>query len=357
MAVSNRILIVGQGISGTMLSWFCHRAGIDFLVINQSSAGNSPSKTAAGLINPVTGRRVVTAWMDDIILPFAETSYKELGSFLSTDTITKTAIIDFFPNPFMKESFLKKLNQDAPYIRLIDDNGYMQEYFKYEFGVGAIEPAYFVHLSSLLSAWEAFLRSQQKLVDDLLDFSKLELSDTGVSYDGIKAGKIIFCDGVQGADNPYFSRLPFALNKGEALIIEIPDLPADRIYKKSLTLVPYREGSVFWAGTNYTWDFDNDQPTESFRKATEQTLAAWLKLPFKVVDHKAAIRPATVERRPFAGLHPKHKNIGILNGMGTKGCSLAPYFAHQLLENILKGAPIEREADIARHSGILSRAL
>jgi glycine/D-amino acid oxidase-like deaminating enzyme len=47
--------------------------------------------------------------------------------------------------------------------------------------------------------------------------------------------------------------------------------------------------------------------------------------------------------------------VGILNGMGTKGCSLAPYFAHQLVEFITKGNPIRPDADIRRFSGILSR--
>lgn len=352
MGSLNRIIIVGQGISGTLLSWFCYKAGIDFVVINHSSQ-NSPSKTAAGLINPVTGRRVVTVWLDDIILPFAEKTYRELGQFLCTTAITQTGIIDFFPNPFMKESFLKKLNQGASYIRLIGDDSYMSEYFRFEFGAGAIEPAYFVHLPALLPAWENFLVTQHQLIDSSFDFSKLAVTNENVVYDGIEANKIIFCDGVQGADNPYFSLLPFALNKGEALIIEAADLPASHIYKKSVTLVPFKEAGIFWAGTNYIWEFDNDQPTETFRKTTEQILSGWLKVPFKIVDHKAAIRPATVERRPFVGLHPLYKNVGILNGMGTKGCSLAPYFAHQLVEHILNGAPIEREADIARHARIL----
>jgi hypothetical protein len=55
------------------------------------------------------------------------------------------------------------------------------------------------------------------------------------------------------------------------------------------------------------------------------------------------------------GLHPVHTNIGILNGMGTKGCSLAPYFARQLVEHLLYQHSITGEADIKRFSRILSR--
>ncbi|HZF65960.1 MAG TPA: FAD-dependent oxidoreductase, partial [Chitinophagaceae bacterium] len=80
-----------------------------------------------------------------------------------------------------------------------------------------------------------------------------------------------------------------------------------------------------------------------------------LKVPYKIVDHKAALRPSTLERRPFVGFHPQHPSVGILNGMGTKGSSLAPFFAHQLVQNICFGSPITDEANVQRFSRILSK--
>ena len=84
-------------------------------------------------------------------------------------------------------------------------------------------------------------------------------------------------------------------------------------------------------------------------------LKNWLKIPFTITEHFCSIRPATLERRPFVGFHPLHPNIGILNGMGTKGCSLAPFFARQLVDNICYNNPINREVDIKRFEKILSR--
>ncbi|MGZ5190825.1 MAG: FAD-dependent monooxygenase, partial [Flavisolibacter sp.] len=49
-------LIIGQGICGTMLSWFLHKEGKTCIVIDDDNQ-NSSSKIAAGIINPVTGRR------------------------------------------------------------------------------------------------------------------------------------------------------------------------------------------------------------------------------------------------------------------------------------------------------------
>jgi hypothetical protein len=41
--------------------------------------------------------------------------------------------------------------------------------------------------------------------------------------------------------------------------------------------------------------------------------------------------------------------------MGTKGCSLAPYFAHELAENIIHNKNINPLADVKRFSRILSQ--
>ncbi|HEY0040653.1 MAG TPA: FAD-dependent oxidoreductase, partial [Flavisolibacter sp.] len=183
----------------------------------------------------------------------------------------------------------------------------------------------------------------------------LQLTEDGICYQNITAQKIIFCDGISSSENQWFSLLPFAANNGEALVIECEELTNEHIFKRGLMLAPMVAENTFWVGSNYQWEFEDAQPSEKFYKATTELLRHWLKKPFKVLDHKAAVRPATVERRPFVGFHPVYPAIGILNGMGTKGTSLAPFFAHQLAQHIVYNFPIAPEADVHRFQRILSR--
>ncbi len=102
------------------------------------------------------------------------------------------------------------------------------------------------------------------------------------------------------------------------------------------SLIPW-SGDIFWLGSTYLWEFDNVDPTPGFRQFAETWLKQTVKLPCKVLDHKAAVRPATPERRPFVGFHPLYPKVGIFNGMGTKGCSLGPFFAQQLAKHLRNG--------------------
>ena len=347
-------LLIGQGIAGTWLSYFLEQENCSYLVLDNLS-DRAPSRLAAGVINPVTGRRHSTTWMAEELFPFAWEHYRALGNKLGIGAIAQRNIIDFFPNPPVRLSFIQRTEEGNPYTRLLEDESGFRDTFHHEFGYGEILPVYTAHLSLIIPAWRQHLLRTSAIREESFRPPDLEITPDGIRYQDISARAILFCDGASSAENPWFRQLPFALNKGEALTLEIPDLPADHIYKKGLSLVPLPQKDQWWIGSAYSWDLDDPNPTTAFREQAEQLLRQWLKLPYRVTGHVAGVRPATVERRPFVGLHPLYPAIGLLNGLGTKGCSLAPYFAQQLVRHLLRGGPISPEADIRRFSRMLSR--
>lgn len=385
------VLIVGQGLCGTWLSFWLQQLGIDCVVIDEARP-NTSTRVASGVINPVTGRRMTRTWMADEVIPFAAQAYEELGRKISAkyevrstrenqgqgrgeeeclntnDVLTtnhqpstiqliqRCDIIDFFNSPDRRKDFEEKAKQyAAEYLQWPEDEAAMQQHFRYELGYGIIAPAYQVDLQTMLDGWRQYLLQHQQLLAQRFDASQLQLLPDGVQYQDIRADKIVFADGIAAHAAGFFQLLPFALNKGEALILQIDGLPNNHIYKKGNSLTPWR-GGYFWAGSTYNNHYTNDQPSEAFRQQMEAWLQSVLKHPFTVLDHVAAIRPATVERRPFAGWHPQHPQVGILNGTGTKGVTLAPYFAQQLAANIAQQTPLLPAVDVARFARVLSRS-
>jgi glycine/D-amino acid oxidase-like deaminating enzyme len=316
------------------------------LVIDDGSK-KAASKIASGVINPVTGRRIVKTWQIDTVMPAAVRMYEALEKKLGTSIVKQCNIINFHASEQMQKAFEDRIAENPTYLSTQPLPNTIAAAFEAPFGHTVIDPCWLVNLENLLHYWRQNLIEKKAFVEDVFDFKKLESKADHIVYDKYTANKIIFCEGAKGQENPYFKQLPFAPNKGEALLVKINDLDNRYIYKKAVSIVPWKN-AVFWVGSNYEWDNYNDDPSPSFKEKTITALNEWLTIPYEVIDHIAGIRPANTQRRPFIGMHPVFKNIGIFNGMGTKGCSLAPYFAEQMTKHILNQTPIDNEATIDR---------
>jgi glycine/D-amino acid oxidase-like deaminating enzyme len=346
-------LIIGQGICGTLLSRQLIKAGKRVIVIdngNTSAAG----RVAGGIINPVTGKRLVRTWLIEELLPFAHNEYTAIEHELNTSIITSTSILDFHYTQDASELFNVNSEKDQGYLQKSTDDDRWNPYFRFNYSIGIINPCLLVNINALLVSWRKLLIQKSKILEEPFSINDCKILTDSIEYKGIVADKIIFCDGAAGADNPYFGMLPWSKDKGEALIAAIPGLPGNTIYKQGISIVPWRD-DLFWIGASHDWKYETPYPTPSFRQAVTDQLDYWLKLPYEIKDHIAALRPANFDRKPFIGFHPVYTNVGIFNGMGGKGCSLAPYFAKQFCEYLTNGKQLIPEVDIKRYMKILSR--
>jgi glycine/D-amino acid oxidase-like deaminating enzyme len=345
-------LIIGQGISGSFLSRDLLRAGKKVCVVDECRPFTA-SKVASGVINPITGRRLVRTWEIEKLMPYAVKAYTEWGNANGETYIRQCNILDFHPTPQMVLAFAERQPVEKEYLRIPTDTDHWKKYFNYSFSIGEIDPCWLVDINTLLESWRRQLQQENNLAEDVFRWEDCKVEPDHVTWKNITAEKIICCEGVAGFDNPYFHLLPYAKNKGQAIIASIPGLPRTNIYKQGINIVPWKE-DLFWIGSTYEWDFTDTKPSPAFREKVEAQLKYWLTIPFTIVDHIASERPANMERRPFAGLHPLMPSVGIFNGMGTKGCSLAPYFSHELTDYLVNQTPLSPQVDVRRFTRILS---
>ncbi|MBV7532702.1 FAD-binding oxidoreductase [Chitinophaga sp. sic0106] len=345
-------IIVGQGIAGTMLSWFLMKRGFSVVVIDDGKK-NSASRVAAGIINPVSGRRFEPAWLYEEIYPFAKSTYDELSDLLKINILTERNLWTVFPSAQMRDAFKAKADKETNgKYAVIPQQLQYEEYLQQDFGAAVIKGAT-VNLKNLLPAYREMLISKEALLDEHFELSQLQLvNNVQVTYHDIAAKKIIFCDGAAAATNPYFSAIKFLPNKGEVLFIRVPGLESSDIIKKSITLVPQPDGQ-FWAGSSFAWDYADELPTAAQRVVLEEKLQQLLKVPYEVTDQQAAVRPSGHDRRPIAGFHPEYPLIGIFNGLGTKGTSLAPLMADHFSRVIAGETEIMPEISVNRYFNML----
>ena len=338
-------LIIGQGIAGSVLAWKLLKAGKRVLVINNKLT-NQASQVAAGMYNPISGRYLAKTWLADQLFPSMEAFYSEVASMLAVPLLYPQTIFRPFLSHQEQELWLAKPTQevDTPYVSLADSHYQAADIFN-QYGGIIIKQAGHLDVPCFLATIRAYLQANNCYREADFDYNKLQFSRL-VRYQDIQAHQLIFCEGAQAKKNPFFSYLPFRLVKGELLTIQLPK-KLDRIYNRGVFILPKPNEQAI-IGATYDWRDLSIHPTEKAQQVLQARLEKLLRLPYAVVSQKAGIRPATFDRKPWVGLHPDYPQIGIFNGLGTKGVSLAPYLAATFVDYLLDQQALPAPVQLSR---------
>ena len=343
-----KYIIVGQGLAGSMLSYFLWKKGKTFMVIDEGREITS-SAIAAGMFNPVTGRRYNKTWLAEEVLPLAEETYRAMEQMLSVKLYYPKKILRIFPSEDEKKEALLRLTlgQINDYIIKVFNGEEIPVNITAPLGAIEITGGGNIDSGTFILAYRKWLKDNSFLLEEKFDFDDLKIEEKHVQWRDNETAKIIFCEGYYVQQNPLFCKLPFSPAKGEILTIKSPEFKCDYVINKGIYILPVGD-DIYKVGTTYEWDELNEIPTEKAKNELIEKLKKIMPVPFEVIGHQAAVRPATYDRRPIIGMHPEYKNIGILNGYGTKGVILAPYFGNQFADFLIAGTPFNKEADMGR---------
>lgn len=325
-----KTLIIGQGIAGTLLSWSLQKLGKQVQIWDGNLAG-SASIAAAGIINPVTGKRFVKSWRFDEFYPVAKAIYQTLEKELGIPIWEERPTLRLMGSIEEANDWSIRCAQ-ADYVDHLSetkDTGAWADLIKPGFRFGYIQTSARANLPLLVTTF------RQKAIDEGM-FSNKTMEYQEVETQLQAFDHIVFCEGWNGQNNPYFPEAQFRVSKGSALIIRflsgISPQPTEML-KKTLLLTPIGKDS-FWVGSTYEWQFEDPSPSPKARRILVEYLEEMLDVPFEVVDHVAGIRPTMVDRRPFVARSALNPKVYMFNGLGTKGALLGPFFAQLLAAQI-----------------------
>ncbi|MEN7551454.1 FAD-binding oxidoreductase [Rapidithrix thailandica] len=341
-------IIVGQGIAGTTLAFTLLEQQKEVLVVDNRQEEAS-SMVAAGIFNPITGRRMVKTWLADQLFPYLEQFYQRLEKTLNTPIFHPTPMYFPFDSQEKQNDWLAASSDPKfdPYIKQFHANGLYDGAVKDPFGGMEVTQSGYVHTAHMLSSFAQWLDRQSRFVDAQLNPEELVIEKDYVQWKNYRAKKLIFCDGNESAENPLFHWLEYRCVKGELFWLRFPKHSFQHIINRNCFVLPYQK-EIYKVGATYEFHDLNKEATEKGKMQLIEKLEALINAPYEIEKQVAGIRPATYDRRPFIGSHPKHPNLGILNGLGTKGVSLAPYFAWQLAEHMERQTPFHPEVNLLR---------
>lgn len=347
-------LVVGAGIAGSLLSWHLQELGASVVAANCFNPA-AASHVAAGIINPITGRRVVKARYVDEIIAHAQGFYQKVEEILGVRVYTNFPIYRIFRSS--DEQLLWEQRRTRPdYAPSMGDTipcNDLPTAIHAPLGAGEIIGGGWVQLSALLPALHNALPHVQSVENGSLTPDDLSWNGTCVEWNGITAKRVVFCEGWRAIHNPLFSFLPFLPSFGETVVLSAPELHTHAILNADVHIVPLGNG-LFKVGATNKWDRTSEQPTEEGKRELVEKISAVLATPFHIVEHTAGIRPSIADRRPVAGLHPHYPHIGILNGLGSKGVSFGPWAAYHFAHFLVNNTPLPPFIDIARFAEKIS---
>ncbi len=343
------VIIVGQGLAGTALAWALTWSGARVLVIDRDVPGTA-SQVAAGLITPITGQRLVPSWRLSEFWSAAVEFYRRVELVTGATFFRETPLIRLLVDDTERDRLTQRL-ADAQFRTLVrappehplNEAAFTRSMAAFEMLVGGQlnVPVYLQASRMELQQRDGFLVADLDPAQDLdLTGAQIRLPRYGVS-----AAKLVFCQGLGAQSNPWFRAVSFKPAKGEVLTLRIPGLVESRIIHRGVWLAP-AGGDLYRTGATYEWKQLDNQPTPAGREEILGRLREFLRLPFEVVDHVAAVRPIHRNQYPVMGLHPDEPRFGFFNGLGSKGALHAPYLSQHFAKVLSGDESLDAELDV-----------
>lgn len=339
-------LVVGFGLAGLAFTSILERNHKSFLVIDHNNDANY--RVIGGMYNPIILKRFTPAWRAHEMWSKSLETYQYFAKRYNTN----------FIKPFQIYRILQSVEEQNNWT-VSSDKIVMKEYMNVEiiqeqingiyapFGFGVLNNVGRVEGERILKIYKEELFGKSLLIKNNFIYKDIIFHDEYVEYQGKTFSKVVFSEGHQIENNPFFNYLPMKVSKGEMLVVEIPDLKLNQAIKSSCFMVPVGN-QMFIVGATYDWENKDFDLSANGKNELENKLKSFLKVPYKILDYKTGIRPTVADRRPLVGVHPKHKQLYVLNGLGTRGIIYAPALAEILFKHIEKEESIDAELNSNR---------
>jgi glycine oxidase len=338
-------IIVGQGLAGSCLAIQLLEQGKRILVIDQYDA-HSATQVAAGLFNPITGRVMSKTWKADLLFPYLHDFYRKSerltgGKFFHSMSLYRPFISVEEQNEWMGKSANPEF---AEYLDSVHINPLQPDQVKNPYGGLKLKQCGYLDTVAFTRAVRKYITHNATLLEEHFDEDALTFTETGITYKGYQAKKLVLCQGVQTLSGKLFSWLPIRQLKGETLTLQTDHI-ISTIYNRGVYVVP----GIWKVGATYQANDRTQATTENARTELTEKLEELVAFPYNIITQSWGMRPTTPDRKPILGVHPQYTQAVVFNGLGTKGVSLAPYFSGVLAAALENGAPINKEVDIDRY--------
>lgn len=325
------IVIIGQGIAGSILAHYLDQAKINFMVIDHLE-NNSASRVAAGLINPLSMKRLTPVSKANNIFKTLFSFYQNLEQELHAKFLYPLPILKYLDNEYLQNDWMHKADIYPDFFSDEKMTGFEQ--------YGKVKCSGYIDTLMFLNTFRNHLEKQKRVISQKINYEKIAIHQDHITIElenaSISCRKIVFCEGHHISKNPFFKHINLTPTKGEILTVETEkNIDLHYILSQSGFIVPIAQNR-FVVGSTYERNYLDSKPSILGSKAISDIFEhCFPNIRYKIIEHKAGIRPNTRDRNPIFEIHQKYPNMMVINGLGSRGLSIAPTFIEGLLGKIL----------------------
>ncbi len=343
-------MIVGQGLAGCLLAQALEQRGSRCVVVGRNLP-LAATPVAAGIMNPVTGRRLAKSWRAEEFLPYAKEFYRKLGHEWGISSLLHEGHILRFPKSEKELSLFRSRKQDpafAPFLgQEFPPDHWAERSWIDPLGSYEIRGVSWVDLEKVASMLRDDFRRRRIIMEEDFEHQDMKINEDGARWGEVKAKRVVFCEGARVTENPWFQSLPFEPSRGETLELETAETPTDHILQSGIWLLSSPDGLVR-AGSTYDHENLASAPTVNGREQILEGLAGFLGTVPVVVGQRCGLRTSARDRLPVMGHHPERSQIALFNGFGSKGAAWIPPLADHFAEHLMDRVPLDGEVDLLR---------
>ncbi|MBZ9730852.1 FAD-binding oxidoreductase [Salegentibacter sp. JZCK2] len=339
-------IVVGLGLSGIAISRKLEERNKQFMVFEDNS--QKSSLVAGGLFNPVILKRFTLAWNANKQMKIAIPFYKKMEEKLQAKIVHPIEIYRKFFSAEEQNNWFEAA--DKPLLSEYLDTNLVKDInpnIPSEFSFGRVRKTGVINTDVLIKEYRNYLENESIIHFERFEYDALQINEDSVSYNGVSAKQIIFCEGFGMQHNPFFNYLPLRGNKGEYITIYSEELQLEEAVKSSVFIIPLGN-NLYKVGATYNNQDKDPQPGKEAREELEKKIEKLISCKFEVVDQSAGIRPASKDRKPILGRHPKYKNLYCCNGFGSRGVLISPMVSEQLIAFVEDDLQLPPEIDLQR---------
>ena len=345
-------IIVGCGIAGISFAETCLLHNKTIMVFENGSQNSS--QIAAGIYNPVILKRFSGFNNAQNQLNIAKQFYKNIEQKLNVNIDYELPVLRKFTSIEEQNNWF--VAADKPNLNSFLSLNLINSKFSHidsPFNYGKVLQTGFVDTKIYLAFYKTFLKKQNCYTNESFNYQLIDFHNDFINYKDIKCKNIVFAEGFGLHKNPFFNYLPLDGTKGELIIIKAEKLDLNVILNAGLYFVPLGN-NLFKVGATYNWDDKSKEGTENGKAELIDKIKSVINCEFEVMEQLSGIRPTVKDRKPLLGSHHIHKDLHLLNGLGTRGVLLGPEMAEILYNYIENKVPLPKDVNIERYCKYLN---